>query len=232
MGDLSWGKDVEFFQNVINTRIGLLKECYESLLLDLGPVCNKFEYENYYIENPCSFGGGGAGGDSTGPVNVGDWLDCVQKMSDWFLKNVDTYQGDPPKVNCGHHSFNKKYTCPLLNGKAIRDDCSGFVCACLWLHGVDVPLSGTGTMQPGSKFDQVMLSSGWVRHEIDWQQMPNNIQKGDIYVNDKQGHTEICWGPNLQMGWGSVQRTMPNKGSGYAHTYNGGHYRWMWRKGS
>ena len=66
MGDLSWGKDVEFFQNVINTRIGLLKECYESLLLDLGPVCNKFEYENYYIENPCSFGSGGGISEITG----------------------------------------------------------------------------------------------------------------------------------------------------------------------
>ena len=227
MGDLAWGKDVEFFQNVITARIGLVKECFESLLLDLGPVCNKFEYENYYIENPCSFGGGGGTGGDIPSGNNADWISCVERMGLWYGNTFNTYQGQPKGVKAGRR-FDAWKPCDLLNGKGVRDDCSGFVCACLWLHGVNVPLTQTAAMQPDKPFGNTLKSAGFTSIPFSTEA----LTKGDIYVTGGSGHVEINWGPGKQMGWGSPHyHNMPTGWAAFNPNDSHRNYKWIYRKG-
>ena len=164
--------------------------------------------------NPADDNYDGPFGDFTADTN---WLSCVENMGLWYGNNIQTYQ----RQTVG------SYHCPLLGGKMVRDDCSGFVCACLWLHGVEVELTSTCNMQPNMPFGQILQKNGFkcIPFSCDI------LSKGDIYVTGTSGHTEINWGPRKQMGWGSVHyHKMPTGWSAYNPNSSHANYKWIYRK--
>lgn len=198
-------------------------------------VQQKIEYKNRLIANPIVIGGGGGMGNA---ALAGDWWSIVQQMGSWYEQNVHTYQG-----NC--HT-RKGYSCPLLDGKNVFDDCSSFVTACVlalfkqkggpdkggWYGG---PPS-TAAMQPGSDWDRTLQSNGF-------KYIPFNqsiLQPGDIYCGGPSTHVEICAGQGKQYGWGSVHDKIAKPGVGMpCSTYKSGFvnnnpnkpYLHIWRYG-
>ena len=91
---------------------------------------------------------------------IENWMEAVEEMAKWYEKNVHTYQGGTTGKASGQR---KMYDCPLV-GKKVGDDCSGFVSACLWKHGVNIPLSGSGIYtQPNQSFSKMMNNAGFVK---------------------------------------------------------------------
>ena len=73
----------------------------------------------------------------------GKWIDCVKEMGKWYESNIHTYQ-----TGTDNHAHGRKgwYKCPLVEGKDVADDCSGYVQACLNYFGVECPPITTATM--------------------------------------------------------------------------------------
>ena len=121
---------------------------------------------------------------------MASWADAVVSMGKWYEKNVHCYEN--------WHTV----PCDLLNGGQIRRDCSGYVCACLRLFGVNVH-TNSGGFASNERVAQTMQSAGFVK-------LPFNqsiLQAFDIYTHAQQpgakfGHVEICAGPGKQWGWG------------------------------
>jgi len=65
--------------------------------------------------------------------NKSEWVNCVKEMGSWYEKNIHTYHGTLNSPRKGPTN----YYCDLTNTN-VRDDCSGFVCACLQRFGVNV----------------------------------------------------------------------------------------------
>ena len=128
----------------------------------------------------------------------GTWWDCVEKMGKWYETNVHTYQGTRAKPRTGR----KKYMCPLIN-RNVEDDCSSFVKSCLIFFGVPgmekIHVS-TATMQPGSKFDNLLRENGWKCLPYSYEK----LEKGDIICGGAATHTEIWVGNNKVYSWGNV----------------------------
>ena len=123
------------------------------------------------------------------------WLDNVEEMGKWYQKNIHTYQGG----TSGKATHSRKmYDCPLVN-KKVGDDCSGFVCACLWKHGVDVPLSGSYSfVGPEKAFEKKLNDAGFNKMKYD----ANKLIPGDIMA--KNGHVEIYFAPKKSYAWGNI----------------------------
>lgn len=70
------------------------------------------------------------------------WAECVKKMADWYMENIKTFSGKTEQVYNKFHLVPghqdpgyKQYFCDLINDFA-RDNCTGFVFACLKLFGL------------------------------------------------------------------------------------------------
>lgn len=92
--------------------------------------CNTTTDSNYDDWDPSQVG------------NPGPWWDAVCKMGKWYEQNIHTYQGTRGSEPLKGKNW---YDCPLIKTK-VADDCSGFVQACLRLHGVDCPSISTSIM--------------------------------------------------------------------------------------
>ena len=62
-------------------------------------------------------------------------MNSVVNMGAWFANNVTTYQNASSSAVRPRYAYPLRYTCPLI-GEKVRDDCSGFVVACLILAKV------------------------------------------------------------------------------------------------
>lgn len=105
----------------------------------------------------------------------GDWPGVVKFIGHWYETNVDTYQGDPPGVNSGNHSFAKKYSIKELNLSKmdyIRDDCSGFVTACV-LAFVHFQKIYDKLNETDKKIHDGLLTSPWSSIHWDVNNFPN-----------------------------------------------------------
>ena len=152
----------------------------------------------------------------------GTWWGAVTSMGAWYQKNIHTYQGKPPGPR-----GRRNYKCPLLGGKIVQDDCSAFVKACLQsfnVPGIEPLGVATATMQPGSKFDKVLLAAGFKRYTYN----RNNIVQGDIICGGPATHTEIYAGNGRSYSWGSVHDGI-NGHQGMPCKIAGTKYLWVWR---
>ena len=157
--------------------------------------------------NSLSSYGGGGGAPSEGGYTEGmsyangTWEKAVSDMGKWYQANIHTYQGTLKKPRKGRTA----YSCPLVNGKRVYDDCTGFVTACLMYFGVSVPEGDpwhSAEMVAGARnFDKNMVAAGFVRYNYSFETLkPFDI----IYRN---GHAEIYAGKSdkyRSWGWGSV----------------------------
>lgn len=129
----------------------------------------------------------------------GPWWDCVCQMGAWYQHNIHTYQGT---VGTEPLKGKKFYNCDLI-GTKVADDCSGFVKACLQMFGIAEVNSiwvTTAAMQPGSKFDDVLRSSGFTYMSYS----KDIVQPGDIMCGGPSTHTEIYAGDGKSYSWGNI----------------------------
>lgn len=157
----------------------------------------------------------------------GPWLSCIEQMGKWYEQNIHTYQGTTAKPRKGK----TPYSCPLIGGKNVYDDCSGFVQACLLLAGIDCPLICTATMQDGSVFAKLMDRSGFQHFSGNF--TPENSQVGDILCGGPQTHTEIYAGNRKSWSWGNIhdgQNGHSGMPCGFCGMSGRGGYIHCWRK--
>lgn len=199
----------------------------------------KISYVNRLIDSPLKMGTSGGANMSNVTGFSGEWYSIVEQIGKWYMQNVHTYQGTTSKPRNPSMNLNVPGV-----GKC-RDDCSGFVTACvlafLKQKGVEKPAwnswaPNTATMQPGSDWDRTLQANGWKYIPFN----PDVLQVGDIYCGPPSTHVEICAGrnPNKQYGWGSIHdgighAGMPCGAGNYASS-GGGHsgkpYAHIWRK--
>lgn len=159
---------------------------------------------------------------------MADWNKCVSDMGLWFGANVNTYQKASSNKVKNRQPYPLIYDCPLI-GEKIRDDCSGFVSACLIYAGV----MGKGSMYNAKDFQSTTGDCADALRAGGFQSMAFDasiLQEGDIYAHS--GHVEICAGKNMQWGWGNTHyNNMPCK-AGYSGSWtNGKTYTTIWRCG-
>jgi len=156
----------------------------------------------------------------------GPWWDCVQQMGAWYQQNIHLYQGTTQRPRKG-----KCWTpCPLLNGKEVADDCSGFVHACLRLAGIDCPSICTSDMND-PWFTKLLEENGF--QHLTGVFTPENSQPGDILCGGKQTHTEIYAGDRKSYGWGNIhdgQNGHPGMPCPWCNIGSEGGYIHCWRK--
>ena len=154
----------------------------------------------------------GGGGDTSA------WRNAVDQMKTWYETNIHTYQ----KV--------WKEKCPLLGGGYVRDDCSGFVNACLCLYGLPTYDCKTGAEAPASYMMMqddyaAKISSAFVRLPYSESALqPYDIMVGNAVNGNKRGHTEIYAGDRKSFSWGNVHDL--KKGGMPSHT------AWTFNKGT
>lgn len=144
------------------------------------------------------------------------WRGAVDQMKAWYESNIHTYQ--------------KKWSieCPLINGN-VRDDCSGFVNACLCLYGTPTYNTSSGTNAPASYYMMQndyaeKISSSFIRIPYSKEDLqPYDIIVGNAVNGNQHGHTEIYAGDRKSFSWGRVHDLdaggMP---SPTAWSFNGG----------
>ena len=178
--------------------------------------CNTTTDSNYDDWDPSQVG------------NPGPWWDAVCKMGKWYEQNIHTYQGTRGSEPLKGKNW---YDCPLIKTK-VADDCSGFVQACLRLHGVDCPSISTSTMNQ-DQFMNMMKNAGFVHIPYS----KENRKPGDIMCGGPGSHTEIFAaneGSGRSFSWGNIHDGKTSrKGSKPigmpCYTYNMG-YVHIWRK--
>ena len=163
---------------------------------------------------------------------MASWINYVESMSNWFKTNIHTYQGHQRgmklPINIGI-----RIPCPLLdNGKGkVRDDCSGFVSACLQYAGIfptGVVASSIGFVNTTGVFANYLKTGGFVPMVFN----RSSLQPGDIYAvnNGAQHHVEIYAGKqngrDMTYSWGNVHDTA---NGGMPSTYASLNYSIMWR---
>lgn len=115
-----------------------------------------------------------------------NWSMAVMEMGKWYEKNVHTYSSGT-------------ISCPLI-GTNVRQDCSGFVAACLKKFGVtDSPFNGSNSPGSSSYLSDRSLADSLTQKGF--KKMTGNPQPFDIMA--KNGHIEIYAGNNKSWGWGS-----------------------------
>ena len=165
-----------------------------------------------------SSGGGSGGSSSYDDVNDkvtvivpsqfnGSWVSACENMWVWYCDNIRTYTG-----STDGHTFSgvrDYYSCSLLNGTVVGDDCSGFVAACLGYAN----LVGTGTYGTGSpnskwyanKNNSTLLQNFNCYTPADYDSGRYIPQVGDILAYE--GHVEIIGllgSKNGSWSWGRV----------------------------
>ena len=192
-------------QNVNNSRNNAIGDSHnENLLKSLGkkrqqlddktlttlvPQLKDLSVLDKFSPKDCSTVGSalsGLGGSSK-------WAKAVQIMGKWYEKNVIKY---------GATTTN----CPLIGG-SVRNDCSGYVSACLQYMGVfdkkTIPSSAGFTND--QKIAQILEKGGFRKLKYSWAA----VEPYDIisYRNSGEGHVEILAEKGASpksWGWGSV----------------------------
>ena len=161
-----------------------------------------------------NFPTGGSFTDSGGDTSA--WCSAVDQMKSWYESNIHTYQ--------------KLWSieCPLINGH-VRDDCSGFVNACLCLYGTPTYDTSSGKNAPASYYMMqddyaAKISSSFIRIPYSKEDLqPYDIIVGNAVDGNQHGHTEIYAGDRKSFSWGNIHDLdaggMP---SPTAWTFNGG----------
>lgn len=159
---------------------------------------------------------------------MASWGECVTAMAGFYQNNIHTYQGHikgqstPVKTNAW-------ILCPLIGG-SVRDDCSGFVSACLQLAGV----FPKGTLTSSLGFSSTTGRIADLLKKGGFQPIPYSesaLQPGDIYSgnNGKFHHVEICAGKGKTYSWGNVHDVA--HGGMPSGIYRGA-YSVIWRLGA
>ena len=146
-----------------------------------------------------------------------DWMKSYQEMGIWYANNINTYCSY--KDNSKGTMYGRTwYSCPLLGGKTVGDDCSAFVTACLANAGYLGDFQG-GWGYGSSHFkyggndslNGKLASAGFAWVPYDSSYVP---QSGDIAVMD--GHVEIIGGYSngiiYRYTWGNNYSVMAGKG--------------------
>lgn len=138
----------------------------------------------------------------TGGYTIEQWGSIVETIGKWYEANVHTYQG-VPKASCPNKDPNTRYDCPLTNTK-VRDDCSGYVSACLTRAGVlgSEIYSSSEFKDENSAVGKKMIANQFVAMPFS----KETVQPFDIMaVNDgKYHHVEIYAGDNKSWSWGNT----------------------------
>lgn len=164
-------------------------------------------------------------GDSS---EVEDWISVCDKMGDWYVANISTYQGG----TSGNYGTRKSYTCELLvkddgTSGTVQDDCSAYVTACMQLAGYH-PIGGTvycsRDFLEGGAAANILKNNGFVNIGS----LANNkdkLKKGDILAVN--GHVEVFShygdsGQIMSWSWGYIyssglptDKGLPESGSQY-----------------
>ena len=171
---------------------------------------------------PCGFekdygsDGGDENYESKGANSL--WAKAVQSMGQWYEKNVHTYQ-------------KRMYDCSMLNSK-VRDDCSGYVSACLQYFGTfkkGVAPSSADFVSTTNSTANILYNGGFRYMMYSW----DNVQPYDIIAYN--GHVEVLAqkGENPKSwGWGSVHDCQGGHGCMPAFTGpkpKGSTYKAIWR---
>lgn len=187
----------------------------------------------------CSFivmlfeGSGGSGvsvGMSTGS-SVEDNADTnvvgtsLESMAKWYIANVKTYQQNSSGKGSGSR---QGYSCDLLGGKTVYDDCTGFSAAYASLvSGKNVTAYGSKDLYNGG---QSYIDAGWKRYTIAEIGGVSGLKYGDILVCNSEAdskckghHAEIFISVNSSFGWGKIQGSIPSSTSTFvdSSTYPG-----------
>lgn len=159
-----------------------------------------------------------SGSNPSGPGDNSSWAKAVQSMGKWYEANIHTY---------GH---TEKYECPLI-GVKVRDDCSGYVSACLQYFGVFKkgfnPRSGQFAF--GENVASILKSKGFTRLDYSW----SAVQPYDIIAYD--GHVEVLaqkGNAPRAWGWGNVHDCRNGHGCmpyGTGSLPKGSTYKTIWR---
>lgn len=183
--------------------------------------------------------------------NTSSWLDCIERMGEWYRQNVHFYQGakydEYGHIRPGYDASTMyprlSYKCELLSGPetGVADDCAGFVLACLVLFGIPAGLhNACQQMAPGHQMKKSYVKKGYRKFEdymkdagfecIEYNK--NDLKKGDIVLNPTQ-HVQIYWGldtkgKRMQMGWGSCHDGLKGH-PGMPCGYGGDRYTYIWR---
>lgn len=134
---------------------------------------------------------------------MASWGECVSKMAGFYQSNIHTYQGQKGKGN-GQLRQVAWIPCSLIGG-TVRDDCSGFVSACLQLAGIfpKTFIAGSCDFSNVNSACAKRLKAAGFTH-IPYQ--ANLLRPGDIYSGHNSGikHVEICAGGGKTYSWGNI----------------------------
>lgn len=170
-----------------------------------------------------------------------NWMQACKGMGLWYASNVTTYCSY--KDNSMGSTYGRSwYSCPILNGYTVGDDCSAFLTACLakagimpnykggWGYGSSAfKFNGNATLQAD------LTNAGFVYIPYDSSYVP---QTGDIMV--MHGHVEVMAGCSSDKiyvySWGNNYSIEAGKGLPREWTYSGYFNYWgselegVWRK--
>ena len=138
------------------------------------------------IQNNIKIVRGGFGGSFDG-----SWASAVQEMGKWYESNVHTY------------SQGERTECPLVDNYGVRHDCSGYVCACLWLFGA-LP-KGQFYQSAGFTTDANLASTLESKGFVGGTYSVSEVKPYDII--SYCGHVEIYAGNGKSWAWGNVHDT-------------------------
>lgn len=154
-------------------------------------------------------------------ANINAWADAVKRMADWYQNNVHTYN---------QSGF---ISCPLLGGAKVREDCSGYVSACVALAGI-TQVSG-GKIEQGNSTTYANADSSLCKKlkNYGFQNLPFNgpdsLQPFDI-ISRGSCHAEIYAGKingkHKSYSWG---RCHDIKHGGMPSAYCSKSYTIVWR---
>lgn len=160
------------------------------------------------------------------------WLDYVQSMANWFQTNIHTYQGHIAGSKTPVNT-DVRIPCNLLGGGKVRDDCSGFVSACLQYAGIfpaGVVTNSAGFKSTTGRIAQYLQNGGFTAIAFN----RASLQPGDIYAvnNGVQHHVEIYAGKlngrDMTYSWGRVHDTASG---GMPSAFAPLPYTVIWRQG-
>ena len=172
-----------------------------------------------------STGGGGDNPSSDVPQPTQPTGDALQDMANWYIANVNTYQQSTSGEGTGSR---KGYTCDLLGGSTVYDDCTGFSAAYASLvSGKNVTAYGSKDLYNGG---QSYIDAGWKRYTISEIGGVSGLVSGDILVCSSEAdskckghHAEIFISSNSSFGWGKIQSSYPSSTATFVDsaTYSG-----------
>lgn len=160
---------------------------YANKVIDIMPgtkaTFNKLGITDNTPINDTSSSGGSSSGTS--------WASAVQTIGNFYTSNKLPY------------NQTQSVFCSLVN-KNVREDCSGYVSACLWKFGVNIAMSTSYgfTASSGSLYN-TLSSAGFTQMDYSFA----NLQPYDIITYN--GHVEIYAGNKQSYAWGSAHTSLP-----------------------